>query len=107
VRGHETLLVRVEQATDDFGDPIPPAPTPYEVAGCVVYPRTTSESDFRSDTVVEGLIALLPVKADTLHSTDQVSYRGRWYDIDGAIGQWTYLSGQNAGAQIQLKRVTG
>lgn len=96
----ETLTVVRPGGTDKFGDTLPATETP--VDGCVVWPRSSTETENHSDTVIVGLSALLPTGAD-IRATDQVRRGTDLYNVDGEPGFWD----ADTGIEVALTRGTG
>lgn len=101
-----TLLRRTRAGTDpDGNDAWVTAEVP--VAGCVVWPRASSELVEQQDTVIVGLSVLLP-PATVVLATDRVRVRGDVYEVDGQPAAWTSpFDQQTPGVQAALTRATG
>ena len=108
--GSETITFTAEAATDMYGDPIPGTALSGAVEGCAVYPVSSSESNDRSTLVTDKYAALvpLPLKGNLAGKeiTDdfKATWRGLTFVIDGRPALWTYLEGDDAGLQINLRR---
>lgn len=96
----ETLTAVRPGGKDKFGDPLPATET--DVAGCVVWPRSSTETENHSDTVIVGLSVLFPSGTD-IKATDQVRRAGVLYDVDGEPGTWD----ADTGIEVALTRGTG
>lgn len=107
--GVETLVVHRPSSTlDRFGDPTSTEPD-REVEGCAIVPRPAAgeDADPRSMTVIAGLQAFCPPDAD-IRATDQVTVRGRRYEVDGEPGDFrARRTGASKVLLVNLKRVTG
>lgn len=101
-----TVTVIRQGTVDRYGDRQPGAEV--EVAGCAVFPRTSTESLDGRDTVVIGLTLLPPASAD-IKATDKVRLPdGATYQVVGEPGPWSSpLTGWAPGLQVALERVTG
>ena len=106
--GETVVIIRSGPPTqDDYGNDVPGALVETAVAGCAVWPRTTSEDVQARQQVLEGVSIVLPFGTDVL-PTDRVRVRGVLYDVDGDPGEWqSALTGTKAGVQVDLTRVTG
>lgn len=102
--GGETVTATPELQRDANGDPIAGSVTPFDIVGCAVWPKGTSEESFRAAVTTEDLVMLAPVYDTDLSSTMTITYRGREYRIDGEPAPWTHLDGVYAGTQVNLKR---
>jgi hypothetical protein len=92
---------------DAHGNNVPGPDVPTPVAGCAVYPRTSSENTDRRDQVVIGLTAVMPYGTD-VRATDRVKVDGVIYEIDGEPGvHESPLTGAQMGVEVALTRVTG
>jgi len=102
--GEELVHVEVEPAVDENGDPIEGDATDFDVAGCSVSPRNTSEDNFRAATTTEDMVLFAPVYETDLSSTMKVTWRERTYKIEGEPAPWVALDGVYMGTQANLKR---
>ena len=107
-----TLLQTAVAGQDDYGNDVLES-IEVDVPGCMVWPRDSNgsggnERTGTQDTVIVGYSAVLPF-GTAVKATDLVRYAGTVYDIDGEPGVWgpSPLTGNVAGVQIALKRVTG
>lgn len=106
--GETVTLTRRELSPtpDEFGNDVY-TPTPVAVAGCVVWPRTSSEDTNAADTITTGLTVLLPPGTDAT-AVDAVTVRGATYEIDGEPGVFrSPFTSTDPGVLINLTRVTG
>jgi hypothetical protein len=79
------------------------------VAGCVVWPRTSVETDnVTQDTVITGVTVLFPPGV-TPRATDAVIVQGTTYRVTGDAFDWSSNPWTNsrAGVQVELVRATG
>ena len=102
--GAETVTATPEQARDENGDPIEGAVTAFDIMGCSVSPRNSSEDNFRSATTTEDMVLLAPVYETDLSSTMVITWRGQDYRIEGKPAPWVHLDGTYAGTQANLER---
>lgn len=103
--GSETLTL-VRQARGKHGDPAGAA-TEIQIPGCIVWPRTSTETTDAQDTVITGYSALLPPGSDVT-STDRLRWRGLLFDVVGEPGIYTTpFSGTDPGLEVSMRRVTG
>ena len=107
-----TLLRTSVSGQDDYGNDVRES-VEVDVQGCAVWPRDSNGSGGNEltgtrDTVIVGYSAILPF-GTVVKATDLVRYAGTVYDIDGEPGVWgpSPLTGNVAGVQIALRRVTG
>ena len=107
-----TLLRTSVSGQDGYGNDVRES-VEVDVPGCAVWPRDSNgsggnERTGTQDMVIVGYAAILPFGTD-VKATDQVRYAGTVYDVDGEPGVWgpSPLTGNVAGVQIALKRVTG
>jgi hypothetical protein len=103
----ETLTIVRAGGKDKYGNPLPGTET--TVTGCVVWPRSSTETENHSDTVIVGLAALFPPGTD-IKATDQVRRAGddpkdtsKLYSVQGAPGVWD----ADTGVEVALTRGTG
>lgn len=106
--GETITIVRPGAPTqDEYGNDVPGPSVETEVAGCAVWPRTSSEDVQARLQVLEGLNVLAPY-GTVVGPHDRVRVRGLLYDVDGDPGEWrSPLTGFRGGVQIELTRVTG
>lgn len=102
--GGESVTVTPEPERDANGDPVGGSGTAFDIVGCALWPKGTSEENFRAATTTEDLVMLAPVYETDLSSTMTVTYRGRDYQADGKPAPWIHLDGVYAGTQVNLKR---
>lgn len=107
-----TLLRTAVTGQDDYGNDVLGV-VEVDVPGCAVWPRDSNGSGGNEitgarDTVVIGYAAILPFGTD-VKATDRFRYLGNVYEVDGEPGVWgpSPLTGNVAGVQVALKRVTG
>lgn len=102
-----TILRAGAPTQDDYGNDVPGADVEFDVQGCAVWPRTSSEDVRARLQVLEGLNVLAPYGTD-VRPHDRIRVGGVLYDVDGDPGEWrSSLTGTRAGVQIELARVTG
>ena len=93
---------------DKYGDPLPITRVPFDVPGCAVAPRYSTEPTVRGrQGVIVGLTIYPPADSGFLY-TDQVEVRGVLYDIEGDPAEWENpFTGDTPGDEIALKRAVG
>lgn len=101
--GPETVTVTPEAQEDDNGDPIEGTAVPFDIDGCALWPKGTSEDGFRAATTTEDLVMLAPVFETDLAANMTVTRRGVTYRIEGKPAAWIHLDGEYAGTQANLK----
>lgn len=102
-----TILRSGAPTQDDYGNDVPGAEEEIPVAGCAVWPRSSSEDDRARMQVTEGLNIVAPYGTD-VRPHDRARVRGLLYEVDGDPGEWrSPLTGAKGGVQIELSRVTG
>jgi len=102
--GAEMVTATPELQTDENGDPIEGTATPFDVMGCSVSPRNTSEDNFRAATTTEDMVLFAPVYETDLSEQMTVTWREKTYRIDGEPAPWIALDGVYMGTQANLKR---
>lgn len=100
----ETVTATPEPQRDDNGDPIAGTSTPFDIVGCAVWPKGTSEDNFRAATTTEDLVLLAPVYETDLAADMTITWRSQTYRVDGEPAPWVHLDGTYAGTQANLKR---
>jgi hypothetical protein len=102
--GSETVTAKAELEEDANGDPIEGIGAEFDVVGCSVSPRNSSEDNFRSATTTEDMVLLAPVYETDLSAQMTITWRGQTYTIEGEPAPWVHLDGEYAGTQANLKR---
>lgn len=102
--GAETVTAKAEPERDDNGDPIEGTGAEFDVLGCSVSPRNTSEDAFRAATTTEDMVLYAPVYETDLSAQMTITWRGRTYTIDGKPAPWVHLDGTYAGTQANLEK---
>lgn len=102
--GAETVTATPEQARDENGDPIEGEVEPFDILGCSVSPRNSSEDNFRAATTTEDMVLYAPVYETDLLPTMTITWRGQTYTIDGKPAPWVHLDGTYAGTQANLEK---
>jgi len=102
--GSETVTATPEQARDENGDPIDGDVEAFDIVGCSVSPRHTSEDNFRGATTTEDMVLYAPVYESDLSSTMTITWRDQDYRIEGKPAPWVHLDGTYAGTQANLER---
>lgn len=102
--GGETITATPEPERDDNGDPIAGTAEPFDIEGCALWPKGTSEDSFRAATTTEDLVLLAPVYETDLAADMTIERRGVTYRLDGEPAAWLHLDGSYAGTQANLKR---
>lgn len=103
-RGVETVTrLRPSGAAGRHGAPGPRVR--FDISGCHMIPRTSSEDTDRQNTVIVGYTLVAPGGTD-LQPSDQIEWRGDTYEVVGLPA--AYEKGGRAKAVIAaLRRVTG
>lgn len=101
--GAEKITATPEPQLDPNGDPIPGTSDPFDIEGCALWPRGTSEDNFRSATTTEDLVLLAPVYETDLSAQMTITWRGRTYHAEGQPAPWIHLDGVYAGTQLNLE----
>ena len=106
--GETVTVVRPGTSSEDeYGNEVPGSPTSFDVPGCAVAPRSSSEDLQARDQVIVGLNVWMP-SGTAVYATDQMRVRGVLYEIDGEPGSFTTPFTGNAGpVQVSLTRVSG
>lgn len=106
--GETVTVVRSGEPTeDDYGNSVPGPSTEFDVLGCAVAPRSSSEDLQARDQVIVGLNVWLP-SGVVVYATDQMRVRGALYEIDGEPGTFsTPFTGSTGPVQVSLTRVSG
>lgn len=98
-RGRETIRVIPSGGTDSNGDPLPDAPEPYDVQGCHVLPRYSTETE-NGQVIIDGKHVIAPATIKVPKADAQIEYGGLRYEIDGVPGVYPRRI-----VEIFLKRV--
>lgn len=104
--GDQTITVVRPPKRGKNGDPLPGTGSEFDIEGCSVQPRQSTEATDLRDTVTTGLVVFAPGRPDILE-TDRIRYRGNLYAVDGEPAFWDELDGEPEHAEVQLKRVKG
>lgn len=104
MRGSETILIHraAASATDRFGQ-TDPGEGGREVPGCIIVPRTSSETDDRQETVIVGLTVYAPPLTN-IRSSDEVTARGTRWRVIGEPGDYRNAAGRRKTVAIALER---
>lgn len=102
--GPVTLVLVTPPPPGEHGDPGTGLPDRKDVPGCSVDPRTGEEARGTASTLITGLVAYLPIPFEQIKADMQIEYRGELYDVDGEPGQHTYMDGQDAAAEVRLRK---
>jgi hypothetical protein len=102
-----TLITRSPAGRDADGNQTYTS-TETDVAGCPVWPRSSSERVQGQDTVIDGLTTVLPVGTD-VSAIDAIRLTGgETYEVDGQPGTYSSpFTGLNPGIVVQLTKVAG
>lgn len=103
--GGETVTATPEPQLDDNGDPIAGTAEPFDIVGCAIWPKGTSEDNFRAATTTEDMVMLAPVYETDLSAEMTIERRGATYRVDGRPAPHVHYDGAYAGTQVNLKRV--
>jgi len=104
VNRHTVTVVR-PGVVDYLGDPSPG--TEFQLDGCVLAPRGSSEVNDFSQTVLEDVTLFCPAGAD-VRASDLVRWNGRTYSVQGTPSVWeSPFSDWTPGQQVALTRVEG
>lgn len=90
---------------DEYGNPVPGAPSSLSIPGCSVQPGGGSELDDRRESTTTLYSVWAPADADVVE-TDIVTHEGVDYAVDGAIERWN-ANPRMAYKMIRLKAVAG
>lgn len=104
--GAETVTAQSEPEEDANGDPIPGTSEPFDITGCAIWPKGTSEDNFRAATTTEDQVMLAPVYETDLAANMTITRRGQVYYVDGEPAAWVHMDGTYAGTQVNLRRGT-
>ncbi len=99
-----SVTVRDRTGSDRNGVPLPA--TTRQLDGCLLVPRSSSESTDLRDTVIVGLTLFAPPGAD-VDAAMQVVVDGDVWEVDGEPGRWPVPAGWPFGVQVALKRQEG
>lgn len=105
--GHTvTLVTRTRSGVDSDGNDVL-TETPTDVAGCVVWPRGSSELLQGQDTTIAGLWVLFPA-GTTVTAIDAVIVDGDTWEVDGDPEQHrSPFTGRSPGVVVALSKVRG
>lgn len=104
--GRETVTIHPMSADKDRYGQQQSAGDDIEVTGCFAWPRGSSETGDVANTVVTGYSVVLPPGHPPLKPIDQLTYRGKRYEVEGEPGEYR-MGGRPKGTIVALKRVTG
>jgi hypothetical protein len=78
------------------------------VAALAVWPRVSDEVTQGRDTVIVGVVAILP-HGTPIRATDRVEWDGQVWEVEGEPGVWgpSPFTGNVGGVEVALRRVTG
>jgi hypothetical protein len=100
----ESIWVRGALEVDQFNDPLPDVDQPdwREIPGCVCVPRSAGDFEQRGPIIISGWLVKAPGQA-VIQDTDAVKIRGKEYEIEGSVGDYTkakifYTMAVNAGS---------
>lgn len=106
-----TVKVRRGGGRDRFGDD--QLSTIHTIEGCTGWPRSSTETNDASNSVVTGRMLSVPFGADLL-STDEVLHPwededGSWWSVEGDVEGWGPhpRTGRRRGAVVALNRASG
>lgn len=102
--GPVTLVLITPPPEGEHGDPGTGPGVRRAVNFCGVDPRSSDEARGTASTVITGLVAYLPIPFEEITKDMQIEYRGQLYDVDGEPGQHTYMDGQDAAAEVRLRK---
>lgn len=104
MKGNEVVHVKRPGEVDWQGDPVGD-PAEFDIPGCQVWPRTSTEDDEGGRKIIDGWNLYVPPRsANTIYATDTVTVRGDEFNVDGVPGQYD-LKGRDKGMIVVLKRV--
>lgn len=104
--GHEDIfLVRATGEPNRHGERTG-EPTRTPIAGCVVWPRTSTETG--EEVVIEGYGVFAPptAAAASIEAEDRIECRGEAWDVDGKPGDFRKKSGKQKGFLLFLKKAS-
>jgi hypothetical protein len=104
-----SVVSRTAAGVDQYGNDVP-ATVQVDVPGCVVWPRTSVETDnVTQDTVITGVTVLFPPGTVLPKATDTVIVQGVEYRVTGDPFDWSSNPWTNsrAGTQVEMVKVTG
>jgi hypothetical protein len=106
--GETVVLLRPgPPVVDGMGQEHPGPDVEVPVAGCAVWPRTSSEQDQAQSQVIVGITLFVP-PGTQVDAHDRVRVRGVVYQVDGEPGLYrSPLTGHASGIEVALRRVTG
>jgi hypothetical protein len=97
-----TVARRTRNSVGDYTDGVT-----HTVAGCAVWPTTSTETVGNQDTVIWGLTVLMPPGSDIL-ATDKVTVRSVDYLVNGQPALFASpLTGTQSGIEVLLQATTG
>lgn len=103
-RGSETVTIHPYPGKTPTGDLKPALPTK-TAQGCIIWPRTNQDLE-KGDVIIDGLnVYVPPGEPRATDARDQVTARGKKYEIDGPPGDYVKPAGDDAGQIIVLKRL--
>jgi hypothetical protein len=100
-----TLTARTRAGLDADGNDVF-ADAQRTVDGCVIWPRSSTETLNAQDTVIVGLSLWLPA-GTAISATDRVTIDGLTYEVEGEPGTFgpSPFTGTTAGILVALTRV--
>lgn len=102
-----SIPVYEPKVVDGHGDPVDGGELLGTLENCDVYPTGSTETAFRTSSVIDGITVLCPSMIDGITPQHEIEYLGKRYKIVGEIGIWRYLDGTAAGCQINASRGQG
>lgn len=101
------LLSTVVAGQDEYGNDVVMG-LEVPVNALAVWPRVSDESTQGRDTVIVGVVAILP-HGTRVRATDRVRWDGKTWEIDGEPGVWgpSPFTGNVGGVEVALRRVEG
>jgi hypothetical protein len=98
MRGKETVVVERAGAPDWQGDPTG-ATTTFELTGCQLWPRSSTEDSARGRVILEGWNVYVPPPSEEVLPTDVLVIRGERHNVEGVPGRYD-LKGRDKGTII-------
>ena len=103
MRGNEVIHVKRPAPVDWQGDP-PGDPQEFDIPGCQLWPRSSTEDSDRGRVIIEGWNCFIPPRsANSVYATDTVVVRGEEYSVVGVPGVYD-LKGKDKGMIVVLSR---
>lgn len=102
MRGNETITVKPQVKVDKLRTSTEAPPAPYDIPGCIVWPRSSKEEG-KGWVTIDGENVFCP-PGSVVPASARVTLRGVEYEVQGTPGDYR-LHGRQRGILAVLKTV--